>query len=66
MKWRSGRIAKKRKKDSGGCFGQESRKKNQHHRGSSKEITLGRVVVQLRKQEITVSDNNAIGLQIFF
>ena len=55
-----------RKKDSSVCFGRESRKKNRQHRGSSKEITVGKAVVQLRKQEITVLDNNAIRLQVIF
>ena len=41
----------KRKKDSWGCFGQEPRKENQQHRGSSKGITVGKAVVQLRSKK---------------
>ena len=51
-----------RKRDSLGCFGQESRKENQQHRGSSNGMTVGKAVVQLQKQEITVLENIAIRL----
>ena len=48
VNWKSGRSTKERKKDSSGCFGQEPRKKNRQHRGSSKGITVGKAVVQLQ------------------
>ena len=41
----------KRKKDSWACFGQESRKENRQHRGSSKGITVGKSVVQLQSKK---------------
>ena len=53
VKWLSGRLAKERKIVSRGCFGQELRKENRQHRGSSKGTTVGKAAVQLQKQEIT-------------